>query len=542
MDKKLIICFLIVISVISLGFKLYLVDFSIPVYSDNLGYTLNAIAHTNGDFSQSSHRGMGWSLFVSMFFGFIDSENLLDYSNTIRVLSIGVATFSIPMMYLVGRKFFDARYSLLLSSLFAFEPHLNYNSGFGLSEPLFHLAIIGSFYFILNKNTRFVIISLFLAGIAYWIRINGIFVFIVITIIYFITLRKSPNLFRNYGIGVVLFLLVISPILFERNEEFGDPFYSDYKNTVFAGSPELMVSEVSKKQLTYSALDYIEENGLFSFIQTFILQGFYNSLKLISALSFPYLFILIPFGIIFSFRAFDQNTNYIKSNWIFILVSLASLTIVLAMLPDRRHLLYLLPFLMIFAIIPIQRVTEYGLSTWSFSRKQKDVFIITIIIAIIFLSALFMIRYGTPYHVLDNEKLEFSEYALNNLQGVVLRDWGGSLDYVHYLMITESPEKFKNYKINSKIIPDKENSFKVSGAPYGETLEELISDGEKYDLKYIIANQKQGVYHPFTDKLFSDYNQYPYLMKIFDSDELGFEKLKIKVFEINYEKFHEYER
>ena len=211
MDKKLIICFLIVISVISLGFKLYLVDFSIPVYSDNLGYTLNAIAHTNGDFSQSSHRGMGWSLFVSMFFGFIDSENLLDYSNTIRVLSIGVATFSIPMMYLVGRKFFDARYSLLLSSLFAFEPHLNYNSGFGLSEPLFHLAIIGSFYFILNKNTRFVIISLFLAGIAYWIRINGIFVFIVITVIYFITLRKSPNLFRNYGFGLVLFLLIISP-------------------------------------------------------------------------------------------------------------------------------------------------------------------------------------------------------------------------------------------------------------------------------------------------------------------------------------------
>ena len=78
MNKKLIICFLIVISLISLGFKLYLVDFSIPVYSDNLGYTLNAIAHTNGDFSQSSHRGMGWSLFVSMFFGFIDSENLLE--------------------------------------------------------------------------------------------------------------------------------------------------------------------------------------------------------------------------------------------------------------------------------------------------------------------------------------------------------------------------------------------------------------------------------------------------------------------------------
>ena len=539
MNKKLIICFLIVISLISLGFKLYLVDFSIPVYSDNLGYTLNAIAHTNGDFSQSSHRGMGWSLFVSIFFGFIDSENFFDYSNTIRVLSIGVATFSIPMMYLVGRKFFDARYSLLLSSLFAFEPHLNYNSGFGLSEPLFHLAIIGSFYFILNKNTRFVIISLFLAGIAYWIRINGVFVFIVITVIYFVTLRKSPNLFRNYGLGVVLFLLVISPVLSERNEEFGDPFYTDYNKVMFTESPELLISEISKKS-THSAFDYIEENGLFSFVQTFILQGFYNDLKLLSALSFPYLFILIPFGIIFSFRAFDQKPNYIKANWIFILIGLASLIIVMAMFPDRRHLLFLLPFLMIFSVIPIQRVTEYGLSTFSFSRKQKDIFLIIIIITVIFLSSLFMIRYGTPYHVLDNEKLEFSEYALNNLQGVVLRDWGGSLDYVPYLTITESPEKFKSHEINSKIT--KGNSFITSGAPYGKTLEELISDGEKHDLKYIIANEKQGFYHPFTDELYNNYNQFPYLKKIFDSDEFGFKNLKIKVFEINYEKFHEYER
>ena len=538
MNKKQIIFSLIIISLISLGLKLYLVDFSIPVNSDNLDYTLNAIAHTNGDFSQSSHRGMGWSLFVSIFFGFIDSENFIDYSNTIRSLSIGVATFSIPMMYMVGRKFFDERYSIVLASLFAFEPHLNYNSGFGLSEPLFHLAIIGSFYFILNKNTRFILISLFLAGIAYWIRINGVFVFIVITIVYFVTLRGSPNLFRNYGLGVVLFLLVISPVLLERNEEFGDPFYSDYKNIIFAGSPELFYSEIYTKT-TNSPFDYIEENGLSSFIQTFILQGFYNSFQIISVLSFPFLFILIPFGIMFSFRAIDQNPNYIKANWIFILISLASLTIVMSVIADRRFMMYLLPFLMIFSVIPIQRVTEYGLSTFSFSRKQKDIFLIIIIITVIFLSSLFMIRYGTPYHVLDNEKLEFSEYALNNLQGVVLRDWGGSLDYVTYLTITESPEKFKSHEINSSIISD---TFKISGAPYGETLEELISDGEKHDLKYIIANEKQGMHHTFTDELYYNYNQYPYLKKIFDSDEFGFKTLKIKVFEINYEKFHEYER
>jgi len=531
LNKKLIICFLIIISLISLGLKLYLVDFSIPVNSDNLDYTLHAIAHTNGDFSQSSHRGMGWSLFVSPFFSLIDSNNLIDYSNTIRVLSIGIATFSIPMMYLVGRKFFDVRYSLLLASLFAFEPHLNYNSGFGLSEPLFHLAIICSFYFILNRNTSFVIISLFLAGVAYWIRLNGVFVFVVITIIYFVTLRKSPNLLRNYGLGVVLFLLVISPALLERNEEYGDPFYSVYKNTAFSGDTELMYS-IQAQRTTYSAFDYIEENGLLSFVQTFILQGFYNSLTVISIQTLPYLFILIPFGILFSFRIFDKNPNYMRANWIFILISLAFLTIVMAVLPDRRHVLFILPFLMVFSVIPIQRVAEYGLSTWSFSRKQKDVFIIVIIIIVILLSSLFTTRYGD--HILEDEKLEFSEYALNNFQGVVLRDWGGSLDYVH-LKIAEPPETFKNYKINSALTSD---TFKISGAPYGKTLEELITDGKKHNLKYIIANKEQGVHHAFTDELYNNHNKHVYLKKVFDSDEFGFKKLKIKVFEIDYEKFN----
>ena len=155
MNKKQIIICLIFISLISFGFKLSVVDFSIPVNSDNLEYTLFAIAHTNGDFSQSIQRGMGWSLFTSTFFHFINSEDFFDYSNTIRTLSMMIGISSIPVMYLIGRKFFDHRYSLVLASFFAFEPHLNYNSTLGLAEPLFILVIIGAFYFILNHNTSF---------------------------------------------------------------------------------------------------------------------------------------------------------------------------------------------------------------------------------------------------------------------------------------------------------------------------------------------------------------------------------------------------
>ena len=57
--SKIILCLILIISV-SLGLKLYSTDFSLPVNSDNLLYALHAIAHTNGDFSQAVHVGMGW--------------------------------------------------------------------------------------------------------------------------------------------------------------------------------------------------------------------------------------------------------------------------------------------------------------------------------------------------------------------------------------------------------------------------------------------------------------------------------------------------
>ena len=532
MKTKSVILFLVLIALVSFGFKLLVTDFSIPVNSDNLDYTLFAIAHTNGDFSQSSHRGMGWSIFTSMFFGLIDSENLLDYSIVIKTLSIIIGISTIPIIYLIGRKFFDERYSLFAASLFAFEPHLNYNSTLGLTEPMFILAIVGSFYFILNHNTRLFIISSILAGIAYWIRINGIWVVIALSIIYFITQKKSWKFVINYGIGIGIFFLVISPVLSERYNEFGDPFYSVYKDTVWAGSLESMLAAIEDNE-KITIYDYIENNGILSFFNVYIVTGLYNTLSVTWSLCFPYLFIMIPFGILFSFRAIDQNKNFIKSNWIFIITSSVMISFTMAIVPDRRFVLYLLPFLIIFSVIPIQRVVEYGLSTFSFSRKQKDIFLAGIVITAIILSSIVIIGY-IPDSQLEKEILEFSKYALDNLDGVTLRDYVGSLDYVQYLLISDS---FNDYKINSEILDTEYTTFKETDAPNGETIEEFIVNGENYNLKYIISNERVGFVHPITDELYHNHAQYPYLKKIFDSNEYGFQKLKIKVFEIDYKQF-----
>ena len=284
-----------------------------------------------------------------------------------------------------------------------------------------------------------------------------------------------------------------------------------------------------------TAFDYIEENGIFSFINNFFITGLYNVLAVTASMTLPYLVVFIPFGILFSLRAFDQKSNLIKSNWIFILTSIALLSFTMAIVPDRRFVLYLLPFFMIFSVIPLQRVVEYGLSTFSFSRKQKDIFLIGVIITIIILSSIVVIRFA-PDSELESEKLEFGNFVLNNLNGVTLRDSEGSLDYINYLLISKS---FENYKINSSITKISDTSYESTFAPSGKTIEELLINGKDHNLKYIISNQKPGLLHPIKDTLYYDYQNYPYLTKIFDSNDAGFEKLKIKVFEINYKKFND---
>ena len=154
MNKKYVIFFLIVISLISLGFKLQTVDFTVLPVEDTYGYVLRGMAHNNGDFTEHPRKTLGWSIFISPFFHMTDSNNFLDYVNIARVLGLMISIIAIVPMYLLSRKFFDAKYSICAVGLFAFEPHLNHVSGLGMTEPLYILAIILSLYFILNNNSN----------------------------------------------------------------------------------------------------------------------------------------------------------------------------------------------------------------------------------------------------------------------------------------------------------------------------------------------------------------------------------------------------
>ena len=539
-SKIRIAIILVIIGIISLSLKLYTVDFSIPVQHDNLGYTLDAILYSQGDFFINPKSNPGWRLFISPFMLLTNSSDFIDYSNIVRILSITISTITILPMYILARKFFSEKYSIAASALFAFEPHLNYNSSFGLSEPLFIIILVISLSMILNKNIKYAYLSFVLAGFFWWIKFEGIILFVAFSIIYFLNFRKSSRKIPKYILCVLIFLIIIFPNFLQREQQFGDPFFFWYEETLFSKDYATLLSQPEGG----SVEDFLEEEGLETFIDRFILTGFFNIFSILPRILFPYLIILLPFGIIFSFRAFDQNRKYIQANWIVILATIGILVIPMAIIPERRFLFQLYPLFIIFAIIPIQRVIEYGLSTFEFSEKQKNNFLILVIIIIIILSSLFTItRFGPVDTLYENEQIKYARFLQENFSGKIL-DGGNSIEYLFYSNQVNSEGKLDVNKIARH---DKRDPYNIIYADSniarvrisGTSLEELIINGEPEGLTHIAINGDGPFFFPFLEDVFNNEEKYFYLKKVFDSELKGYEKLKIKVFQIDHVKFKE---
>ena len=537
LTTKKIIVLLILVVLISLGLKLYFIDFSVPYNTDNLGFILRGFSHLNGDFDQTPDKGLGWSLFIFPFFNLVESDNLLDYSNLVRIISLAVSSASIPMMYILGRRFFDGKYSLVAACLFAFEPHLNYYSGLGLAEPLYILAIILTFYFVISNNAKMIIPALMTSSIIWWTRINGLVIIMLTTIVFFIIHKREPKNIGFYLLGLALFFLIISPMLIQRDSQFEDPLYFWYNDKIFIDNYDMLVS--SNVENNGSALNYIEKHGIFSFTDRFIFQGIVNSVEILFKLSLPYLIILVPFGILFSFRAFDQKQNLIWANWIFILGNIIVLIVVLATVPERRFLLLLYPFLIIFSVIPIQRLVEYGFSTFSFTQKQKNISLFSILVLVLVLSIGFTVnQYDRPNVIFENEKLEVAHFMTENLDGVVLDGNGPAFEYVSYVLVNEPHGNFKEQNVidPNRYFSEINPNFQLKYI-YAESVENLLTVGSIDNLRYIVSNENEGFFHKYVNEIYSNEEKYPYLTKNFDSNEQEMKFLKIKIFEIDYEQF-----
>jgi len=99
-------------------------------------------------------------------------------------------------------------------------------------------------------------------------------------------------------------------------------------------------------------------------------------------------------------------------------------------------------------------------------------------------------------------------------------------------------EVFKTYFVDEKNISKNNFTGLERIRLTGNSVEDIIKDGEKLGLTYLVIENDQ-FFHKYLNDIYENENKYPYLEKIFDSENMNYQKLKIKVFKINFDLFHE---
>ena len=498
--SKVTISSLIIIGVIGLVLRLYNFPYDIPLVLDAFnGYFLYATdVSIIGNLPSWSITNIGWPIFLSFFFSIFHFDNMLDYMNLQRIITISISTLTIIPIYFLCRKFFNKFYSVLGVALFTFEPHMIQNSSLGLTEPLFIILVSISITLFLGFKTKFTLISFLVIGLATVVRIEGLFVFFAFSISYLIQNRHEKEIIIKYLLRLSIFVTTISSFIFLQMKTYGEDSMSTRVITGIGGITsgnyhENLVSIISGYLITIEA---ILKLGAWTFI--------------------PYFIILIPLGIYLILKERTRNTNTIL-----IILSVMFIPVIVAFSwtgRDTRFFYPLFPLLSIVSIFPIMKFVE------KFDRKK---IIVILIIGVILLSSISYLEIKKNDLNHQREANSFAQHIVKIANGI--NDYYPEDIYISPSEISENEPTLKN-TINFKT-----NIISTKGF---DSLEKYIELSREKGLTHLIIddNEKRP---DFLKDVFYHEEKYPYLEKIFDHNKINY-NYNVKIFKIDYKIFNEY--
>ena len=484
------ISFLIIFS-IGLGLRLFYFPFELPLIADGMdNFTYATAINFYGHLpNESAPPNIGWSIFLSFWFWLVNLDSSLDYMQFQRILSILLSSATIIPIYYLCKNFFSSKISLVGAALFAFEPRIILNSTLGITEPLFILLGISSLIIFLKYSKKGILTAFALASFATIVRSEGIFLFITISILFFIKFKLSKEILKTYLPALIIFLLLLAPISMYKTEVSGNDAMFD--RVVGATNQVISISNDNK------------DNQILEGIELFI--------KYLGWIMIPIFLLFLPFGMIQLFRKKTKELNFI----LIFLVS-SSIPVLYAYIvqaQDTRYFYFLYP---IFCLISL-----FAVETYVSKVKRKNILILFLIMGILAASVSFY-----EYKKIDYDK----EKELNEIAQLISDKISGTNFHpneTQYIRTTEIPEKWpflffdEDYKIKS-----------ISTKKF-DNLKDFILNS-KNDLSHLVVSNDNEI-PLFLLDVYEHEEKYEYLNKIFDSKEKGF-KYHVKVFEINFEK------
>ena len=497
-EKSLL--FIPIICLAALIIRFHYVPFGLPLTFDAFnGYFLYALdISILGHFPNYSPSQSGWGEFLSLFFTSFHSDNFIDYMDLQRTISVILSVITIIPIYFICKKFFNSYYSLIGALIFAFDPRIIINSTLGISEPLYILAITLGILLFLNTNKKIIYSSFGFFAWATIIRPEGQFWFVAFSIVYFLRFRKNRRDCILFLVALAIFLLVLSPFVYQRIQCCGDD--------AIIGRIIVEISNYSNPAELHSQ----DETNTYG-------PNWISGIRLFGWSIVPIFIVFVPIGLIPIFKQL-RYPNYllILAPTVLAIPIMYSVSIA----PDTR---YVYPLFPIFCVISV-----FGIK-WIIQNFQNKKIILGIIVIVIILGSVVFLDIKKIDFTEDIEAYQITKLIINDVKGV---NKGPKL--IKYIPIVEMENKWPIKETTGEYI--KEYSIKTVSTTGYNSLNELIAL-QKSNLTHLIVDQDKNNPEYILDIL-NNGKKYPFLIKEFDSSEHGFDFMT-KVYKIDYNIFKE---
>ncbi len=475
-----------------LGLRFFYFPHELPLIADGMDYyvystEIVSLGHLPTDWTPINN---GWSIFLSFWFSIINLENSFQYMQLDRMISIVLSGLITIPVYFLCKKLFDEKIALVGVALFSFDPRILLNSLLGITEPLFILLGITSLVIFLKYQQKAIILSFILASFCTIVRSEGIFLFGILSVLFFIKYKFSKEIIKTYFPCLIIFILILLPIIDYRMDVTG--YDGIFQRASFASN---QIVSIASNENSSEILD-----GLRLFVTYF------------GWILIPNFLIFLPFG----FIQFIKNRNK-ENNFIIIFLALYSLPVLYAYIvqaQDTRYFYFLFP---IFSLISLFAVKKYI----SFF-KRKNIILFIIIGSLLISSIIF---YEFKKIDADNEKEINAISKIISEKELGLNFHPTISNYIYANEIPNNwPFEINQVKFNTTIIPTSNFS----------NLEDYISTSRNTLTSIIVDNNSD--LPEFLHDVYLNEKNYPYLENFFDSNNFNFSH-SIKLFHINYQEF-----
>ena len=533
-SKKYIILYLGLILTLGLSLRFYYLPYDVPIATDgfySFVYAAKTVFEGNLPVGYGT-TNTGWANFLALFFSLSDTSDPFYLMQIQRSLSVILSSLTIIPAFFIFRKFVNIRWALFGCLLLIIEPRLLMSSLEGINYQLFFLLFVLAIALFLTKTKLTLFLSFSCIACATLVRYEGLLLLIPLSTMYFLKFKDKKSVVKFLGM-IFIVIIILAPISVLRIQatenlcyetSFGVRCGSDgFTHDILVGQRFLShtLNAALGQEVSETAIYLFNENNektdnyAVLFVNK-IIVSFSALLKFIGLALIPYFAFFVLYNIILRIK----NKKSIKLDWDKkMIVFTASIMFLPALyaymrgIEEIRYVLIIIPLVCILSISWTNSISE---------KISKNLGVIIILMVLVLISSIIFIEFEKRDSIHDRESFLVSQkiVELTNMTNSFHQS-----GYVKTAVLSSSWPVLPEASQNGKPI----HVFqKVSTNDYDD-LAEFIIDSRKYDLRYLVVDEDNELFAA----LRINPTVYPYLIKIFDSDEVGY-KNHFMIYEIDY--------